>query len=685
MNVLHSVTIKAKASAAALMVVIVTATAALLVQQEMAAQRDSLVTVRANANEVSGKVVPLIGHIAEMRYDVAQVQQWLTDVSATRGQDGLDDGPEKAREFAHKFDEAAVEARAIAGQLGLSAIVLSIDAARTAFPPFYELGQRMATAYVDGGPTAGNAMMGQFDKVADSMGEEMERLLAAMTEAREQRLARLDGAVADIEGAAASLTRVLTGVALVTLAIILVAVVFLRSAVVGPIDRMRATMVAMAAGNFRIEVGFDGRGDEIGQMAEAVRVFGKAGLENERLRAQQEQDRAAAEEERRRALAYMADTVERETRTAVESVATHASQMAGNAEAMATSADLVSDNSQNVAAAASQALSNAQTVASAAAELSASIREIGRQVAASVDVTGQAVAKAESASAIIVRLSDAVERIGAVARLISEIASQTNLLALNATIEAARAGEAGKGFAVVAQEVKNLANQTARSTEEIATLITDVESVTKQAVDTVAEVTGTIGQVSDISSSIAAAVEEQDAATQEIARTVNETSQAARQVSSRIALVSEEATQTGARANDVRAGASDVAQSIDELQRILVRVVRTATSDVDRRRSPRFQVDLPCTIDATGAGNTGSRIVNLSAGGAMLVDAPALAPGATGSLYAPALSRRISFVVKTNEHGRVHVKFTLSNDERNAFEREVAVLASASPAQRPAA
>ncbi|WP_247894181.1 methyl-accepting chemotaxis protein [Azospirillum sp. B510] len=435
-----------------------------------------------------------------------------------------------------------------------------------------------------------------------------------------------------------------------------------------PLGQLAQVMTALSSGDLNAGVAGAGRLDEIGAMARSVLVFRDGMAEAERLRAEQERQRVEGEVQKRRALRLMADTVEQESRHAVERIAARSQDMDRNAGAMAASAGLVGSNAQNVAAAAAQALSNAQAVASAAEQLTASIEEIGNQVGHATSVTRAAVAASGRTETTIDSLSSVVGRIGDVAELIQGIAAQTNLLALNATIEAARAGEAGKGFAVVANEVKSLANQTSHSTGEISRLIAEIQAVTARSVEEVREISRTIGEIDAISGTVAAAVEQQASATQEISRNVSQTASAATDVSTRIDEVSREASVTGERADELRAGASDVTHSIDELMHVLVRAVRTATDDVDRRGLPRYRVEAPCAVvcrEAAAEGRLTVRLLDISRQGAALAEADAV--GDRGSLLFDALGMAVPFDVVSREGGVLRVRFRLAESERQAF------------------
>lgn len=87
-----------------------------------------------------------------------------------------------------------------------------------------------------------------------------------------------------------------------------------------------------------------------------------------------------------------------------------------------------------------------------------------------------------SLSKVISHLGGRMDDIGKTLRVISDITDQTNLLALNAAILASRAGEHGKGFSVVAREIKELSERASHSTEEIRSLVVEIQDTTKSSV-----------------------------------------------------------------------------------------------------------------------------------------------------------------------------------------------------------
>ncbi len=437
-----------------------------------------------------------------------------------------------------------------------------------------------------------------------------------------------------------------------------------------PIHNITGTMQKLAGGNLAVDIPSVDAHDEVGDMARAVQVFRDAMRETEAMRASQERERETSYTERVAALQSMAQTVELETRAAVEQVAAQTLLMADNAGQMAHSAGAVGGSSQSVAAAATQALSNAQTVSAAAEQLSASIREIGEQIATAGRVTGGAVAAADKAQDTITRLSVAVNRIGEVANLIQSIASQTNLLALNATIEAARAGDAGKGFAVVANEVKNLANQTAKATEEISSQIGAVQAGTADAVASVTEITEAIKGVEDVSVSVAGAIRQQNDATQEIARNIAQTAHAARQVAERIAEVSEEAGATGQRAARVNDISLDVAHSIESLKSVIVRVVRTATKEVDRRSAPRYALGVKGSVDLDGV-EVPVVFAEISEQGLTIQgEVCPVGKGMRVKVRIEGCSMALSMVGRECENGRLHGNLELTPDVEERWQEE---------------
>jgi methyl-accepting chemotaxis protein len=131
------------------------------------------------------------------------------------------------------------------------------------------------------------------------------------------------------------------------------------------------------------------------------------------------------------------------------------------------------------------------------------------------------------------------------------------------------------------------------------------------------------------------------------------------QGTSRTTEVSTEAEQTGRHAADVREIAAALNTAVGDLRHSVIRVVRTSTTEVDRRRVVRHQVDLPCRLSVPGQAVSSAHVIDISEGGASLRGGPSLPLDTRGALHLDGVGFALPFNVRSREGSTLRVKFEL--------------------------
>ena len=481
----------------------------------------------------------------DMQMQVVQVQQWLTDISATRGLDGLGDGYAEAEKSYHAFlaDLALIRASYVAEQD--EAGTRAADTLKQRMAVWYDTGKRMAAAYVAGGPETGNKVMPEFDSVSTELQKALEPVITGQVNEAKQKLD------ASLEQAGSVRIWILIGI----VAVIVLTIgggFWLTSSVANRLCLISNFMRDMVRNkDLSASIQVDGN-DEI---AVAGRTF------NELVATLRDMMRE-----------MNADVVKLDTTAGM--LATAVNQAAGSAEASSESAASMAAAAEEMSASLGQMRDSAQTTLAVVREASRYSDEGGTVIDSAVSEMQKIAQSVLQVSTVIGQLGEQTGRISNIVEVIKEVADQTNLLALNAAIEAARAGEAGRGFAVVADEVRKLAERTSQSTAEIGAMILAIQQSSRTAVGTMEEavsqansgadlagsagraisrIRSSTGEVEQVFGEITLAIAEQSSAGEVIARQVESVAQAADASRAATRQSAQAARSLEAMSNDIRA------------------------------------------------------------------------------------------------------------------------------------
>ncbi|MCB9914547.1 MAG: methyl-accepting chemotaxis protein [Planctomycetes bacterium] len=550
---------------------------------------------RSNDKTLYARDVAYVGaaHARAIVLDVVQVQQWLTDISATRAAEGYADGFDEAATWAASFRENVAALKQLDPQNAAEYAALT-----TSFEEFYAKGQWMARQYIEGGPAAGNAAMDEFDAFAEDIathvGAARDRWVAAASTA-------LD------EGATlGELSHYLSvATALLTSALTLAASFLLARSISRSLAPCLSVAEAVARGDYSKRAAVESD-DAIGKLGQALNTAvqrAQHALDEVQAARKTETDQAAKLQAKVDSLLKSISAAREGDLTCTVSVrgddaigrvgeglaqflgdlrenirslgndsrtlAASSEQLAAVSRTLTSNAEEAIGHTEDGARTTASIVARIQSVAESLQGVTAGSNEISCRTHETAETSRSAVQRTAEAEAVITQLSQSSGEIQEVIELITKIADQTNLLALNASIEAACAGDAGKGFAVVANEVKDLAKETRAATDVVREKIGTIHGYSLSAVEAIRAVAESMTSINSSQNSIAAAVDEQDATLSEVSRFLDAAAHESLRINENIEQISGAAHETSRCAGESLSASSDLARMAGELGRMV--------------------------------------------------------------------------------------------------------------------
>ena len=508
----------------------------------------------------------------DMQIAVIQVQQYLTDISATRGEEGFNDGFNKAKNYADEFKKLSEEFLKIYTFENDQYSAAKLEKLNKDFDAFYETGKEMAETYISKGPAEGNKMMGKFDPFAQAIEDDISSFL-------NNQMDNLTKNMNSISSTADRSRDVSLILGIIICLSLLTSVYLVTHGIKKNIKAISIFTDTMAKGDFISSLEVKNQ-DEIGQIAGQLN-----GMKLQTSNVLRDINNGIS------TLSTSSNNLSKISGKLKEG-AENNSELTNN---VSRQTENMSENMNSVAAASEQVSTNINMVASSAEEMSATISEIAKNTESARVITDKAVSHTQYASTKVDELGAVAADINKVTDTITEISEQTNLLALNATIEAARAGEAGKGFAVVANEIKELAKQTSEATNEITQKVAAIQSSSKETIDMIKEINQINKDVNEIVTTIANAVEEQSVTTQEIASNIAQASDGIQEVNKNMSQcsalagdIAKEVSGVHLSSNEMAINSFEVNISLYELQKLSERLKRVMKQF--KLRDARFDI-----------------------------------------------------------------------------------------------